>query len=396
MSGSPQLLLASLFIVGKSETFLLPNASKIVVYLAFIYFEDGSIIHGRGFGSESLRPGELVFTTSMNGYPESITDPSYKGQILTFTHPLIGNYGVPRMERDRRGVIKNFESESVNVEGVVVNELSEGFKYSKDKGLSAWLSGFGIPGIVVQDTRQIVKCVRSRGVVKAVVANGNFSLDEAKKMLQEFDYSKREYVNGTTPKNAIVHGNGKYRLAIFDFGIKHGILRSLERYDTTIIRLPYTYGADEALELKPDGIIYSNGPGDPNGVYKRFRALRELEGSGIPTFGICLGHQLIARYFNGTVEKMKYGHRAINKGVFDTAERKAVITTHNHGYAVTKKPNNSELWFYSLDDNTIEGLLYKNMGIITTQFHPEGGPGTSDASYLFDRFMKMVKDWKRR
>jgi len=369
---------------------------NILVYLAFVYLEDGSIIHGRGFGAESMRPGELVFTTSMNGYPESITDPSYKGQILAFAHPLIGNYGVPKIEKDEFGVIKNFESESVNVEGVVVNELNEGFKYNKRRSLSEWLKSFGVPGIVVNDTREIVKRIRSKGVVKAVIANGSFSIGEAKRMLHKFDYSRQEYANMVAPKRAIVHGNGKYRLVIFDFGVKHGILKSLEKYNTTIIRLPYTYSAEEAIKLKPDGIVYSNGPGDPSTIYNKFGALEELNESGIPTFGICLGHQLIAMSMKGKVEKMKYGHRAINKGVFDTAERRAIITTHNHGYAVTRKPDNSEVWFYSLDDNTVEGLIYHKDNIITTQFHPEGGPGTSDADYLFDKFMGMVGRWKRR
>ncbi|MEM0124554.1 MAG: glutamine-hydrolyzing carbamoyl-phosphate synthase small subunit [Candidatus Micrarchaeaceae archaeon] len=356
--------------------------------------EDGTIIHGRGFGAESLHAGELVFTTSMNGYPESITDPSYKGQILAFSHPLVGNYGIPHLEKDRQGIIKNFESEAVNVEGVVINELSEGFKHNMKMDLSEMLARSEISGIVVPDTRSIVKRIREHGVIKAAIANGNFTATEARKAVGAFDYSKYEYVKYTTPKFIVKHGNGKYRIVVFDFGVKHGILRELEKYNTTLIRLPYSYSAEEALRLKPDGIVYSNGPGDPNKVYDEFGALEELKDSRIPTFGICLGHQLIAKAFGGKVRKMKYGHRAINKGVLDVKEARAIVTTHNHGYAVTEKPKNSELWFYSLDDNTIEGLLYNDLNIITTQFHPEGGPGTSDASYLFGVFMKMVKDWK--
>jgi len=148
------------------------------------------------------------------------------------------------------------------------------------------------------------------------------------------------------------------------------------------------------LNFEPDGVIYSNGPGDPNFAYKEFNAIDEIEKENIPVLGVCLGHQLIAIHHKGVVEKMKYGHRAINKGVFDTQYGKASITTHNHGYAVTIKPKDSKLWFYSLDDSTIEGLIYKN--IITTQFHPEGGPGTNDGSYVFDIFMRMVKNWKKQ
>ncbi|MEM3280265.1 MAG: carbamoyl phosphate synthase small subunit, partial [Candidatus Micrarchaeaceae archaeon] len=288
--------------------------------MAFVYLEDGAIIHGRGFGGEALRAGELVFTTSMNGYPESITDPSYKGQILTFSHPLIGNYGVPRLEKDRQGIIRNFESEAVSVEGVVVNELSSGFKYSMKMGLSEMLADSGVPGIVIADTRSIIKRIRERGVIKAAIANGDFSESEARKAVSSFDYSRYDYVKDTSPKSPVKHGNGRYRIVIFDFGIKHGILRELAKYDTTLIRVPYSYSADDALKLKPDGIVYSNGPGDPNLVYKEFGALDELKESGIPTFGICLGHQLMARAFGGKVTKMKYGHRAINKGVLDVKE----------------------------------------------------------------------------
>ncbi len=367
-----------------------------MVYLAFLYLEDGSIFAGKGFGAKSLHVGELVFTTAMNGYPESMTDPSYKGQILSFTHPLIGNYGVPKLEKETNGIIKNFESEHINVEGVVLNELNKGQKHNKHRNIDTWLAESGVPGIEVEDTRQIVKRIRSKGVVKAVIANGNFEISEALEALKGFDYSKKNFIEHTAAKKVIVHGSGRYRIIIYDFGVKHGILRALSTYGTTIIRVPPSFGAEEVLRLRPDGIIYSNGPGDPTNIYKKFEAMKALEETHIPTFGICLGHQLIALSFKGMVKKMKYGHRAINKGVFDTAQKHAVITTHNHGYAVTKKPPISKLWFYSLDDNTIEGLAFTNNHTITVQFHPEGGPGTNDAYYIFGTFMKMVEEWRRK
>ncbi len=366
-----------------------------MVYLAFLYLEDGRVIPGRGFGAEAIRAGELVFTTSMNGYPESISDPSYRGQVLLFTHPLIGNYGVPRISRDKNGVIRNFESEKPNVEGVVLGELNSGIKYSKHESLSDWLKRSRIPGISIDDTREMVKSIRLKGVVKCVIANGNYTTGYARKMLEEFSYSRVNYALYTTPKRKIIHGNGKYRIVVIDFGIKHGILRSLESFNATIIRVPYTQREKQILDLNPDGIILSNGPGDPNLLYKEFDSKGIID-SGIPLLGICLGHQLVAIHYKGRVEKMKYGHRAINKGVYDTIWKKASITTHNHGYAVAKKPSNSKLWFYSLDDHTIEGLVYPDKNIYTVQFHPEGGPGTTDASYVFKIFMDLVEEWKAK
>ncbi|MGC8586498.1 MAG: glutamine-hydrolyzing carbamoyl-phosphate synthase small subunit [Candidatus Micrarchaeia archaeon] len=366
-----------------------------MVYLAFLYLEDGRVIPGRGFGAEAIRAGELVFTTSMNGYPESISDPSYRGQVLLFTHPLIGNYGVPRISKDKNGVIRNFESEKPNVEGVVLGELNSGIKYSKHESLSEWLKRSGIPGISIDDTREIVKSIRLKGVVKCVIANGNYTIEYARKMLKEFSYSMVNYALYTTPKRKIIHGDGKYRIVVIDFGIKHGILRSLERFNATVIRVPYTQREKQILDLNPDGIVLSNGPGNPNLLYKGFNS-KSIIDSGIPLLGICLGHQLVAIHYKGRVEKMKYGHRAINKGVYDTILKKASITTHNHGYAVAKKPSNSKLWFYSLDDHTIEGLVYPDKNIYTVQFHPEGGPGTTDASYVFKIFMDLVKEWKAK
>ncbi len=375
--------------------FLFEYFLNVMVYLAFLYTEDGSVIHGSGFGAETMHAGELVFTTSMNGYPESISDPSYRGQMLLFTHPLIGNYGVPRITKDKYGVIRNFESEKPNVEGVVLGELNGGIKYSKHESLSEWLRRSNVPGISIPDTRAIVKNIRLNGVVKAVIANGSFGIEEAKNMLKRFSYSKVNYAAYTAPKKVAVHGSGSNRIVIIDFGVKHGILRSMEGFDAKIIRVPYSYSSEKIMGMNPDGIILSNGPGDPNTLSKGFD-LSGIIDSGLPLLGICLGHQLVAMHFRGSVEKMKYGHRAINKGIYDVIERRASITTHNHGYAVSRKPLNSELWFYSLDDRTIEGLIYPDKNILSVQFHPEGGPGTVDASYVFRRFMDMVKAWKAR
>ncbi|MGC8687455.1 MAG: glutamine-hydrolyzing carbamoyl-phosphate synthase small subunit [Candidatus Micrarchaeia archaeon] len=365
-----------------------------MIYLAFLYLEDGSIIAGKGFGARGVALGELVFSTSMNGYPESMTDPSYRGQILVFTHPLVGNYGVPKL-RKNENVIINFESESIQVRGIVVNELNSGYKYDKSKTLSKWMKEQNIAGIEVVDTRDIVSRIREKGVLKAAICNG-VSVKEAAKKLQEFRYSGSDFISEVSTDRIKKYGKGDYNIMVFDFGIKHGIIRELLARNTRLVVVPYNFPAKDVLKIMPDGIVYTNGPGDPNKLHQSVIDMREVLASGIPVLGICLGHQLIAKSFGGRIEKMKYGHRAINKGVYDTLSKKAIITTHNHGYAVKKIPMNSKLWFYSLDDKTVEGLIYEKHNIITTQFHPEGGPGTNDGNYVFDRFMEMVKIWKAK
>ena len=354
----------------------------------YLYLEDGTIIEGISIGADKEAIGEVVFTTAMNGYVESLTDPSYKGQILVFTHPHIGNYGIPKKEYINN-VLSNFESEHIQVSGVVINNTNNGFKYNKLYSLSEWLKEENIPGIVIDDTRLIVKKIRDNGVMKG----GLLKKESSKELVDNFNYSNIELINEVSPKEIIIHGNNRYKVLLFDFGVKHGIIRELIRRNLEVIRISYKMNFEKYIN-EVNGIVYSNGPGDPEIVSKYFDKIKELSEYKMPTFGICLGHQLIGIAFNGIVKKMKFGHRAINKGVFDVINKKAIITTHNHGYAIEKLPEGFKLWFYSIDDKVIEGMINNDLNIITTQFHPEAGPGPLDANYIFDIFANMVEKWR--
>ena len=348
------------------------------------------MIEGIGFGKKGIRSGEVVFTTSMNGYPESLTDPSYKGQILIITHPLVGNYGVPKKEYFK-GIVKNFESENIMVEGLVISELTNGKKWNSSRSLDEWLKDEGIPGICNVDTRMLTKKVREQGVMPAVLANYHGQKD-LKNFLER--YESINFIEQVSPKKPIEHKTGRKKIVIVDCGIKHGLLENIAMLGYGIVRVPYDYPVDKIMGYNPTGIVFSNGPGDPNiakPVIENFLKLSEYK---LPTLAICLGHQIATIALGGRVRKMKFGHRAINKAVVDTRANRSYITTHNHGYASYPKdiPKSARIWFMSPDDNVVEGTVYKKLNLITTQFHPEARPGTNDSAFIFNLFDKMVKN----
>ncbi len=360
---------------------------------ARIYLEDGTVVDGVGFGAQSTAVGEVVFTTAMNGYPESLTDPSYKGQILVITHPLVGNYGVPK-RNVKEGILGNFESEKIAISGLVVGEVTYGTKWNSVKSIDKWMSMEGIPGICNVDTRALTKKIRDSGAMMGVIAKArsNANVDA----LLKNKYGSIELIRSVSPKKPIFHNNpmSNKNVVIVDFGVKHGILQSLYELGYNLIRVPFEYSADKIMSFEPDGILYSNGPGDPNLLEKEAENFNDVLEHGIPMMGLCLGHQIAIKALGGRVEKMKFGHRAINKPVMDLETKKAYITTHNHGYAAYRKnlPQDLKEWFVSLDDGVVEGTKSLRHKLITTQFHPEARPGTKDAHYVFGVFDKMIND----
>ncbi len=360
---------------------------------AYLYLEDGTILEGQGFGSKGVRPGELVFTTSMNGYPESLTDPSYAGQILIITHPLVGNYGVPKKIVDK-GILANFESEKIHVEGLVISELTESEKWNSRLNLDDWLKEDNVPGIYGVDTRLLTKKVRDKGAMMCVVSTKG-PLKNPKKELAK-KYTTINFVDVVSPKKPIDHGTGGKNVVVVDCGVKHGILKSVAALGYNVIRVPYDYPADKIYGFDPVGVVYSNGPGNPNLLGNVAKSMRGMIEYDVPIFGICLGHQIAALAMGGKVRKMKFGHRAINKTAVDVISKRAYITTHNHGYACLPEdvPKDGRIWLMSPDDNVVEGMIYKKQRMITTQFHPEARPGTNDASFFFGIFDKMIKEGK--
>jgi len=363
---------------------------------AYLYLEDGEVYKGDSFGFSSTKLGEVVFTTSMNGYPESLTDPSYKGQILVITHPLVGNYGVPKMRKEN-GIIKNFESEHIMVEGLVVSELTNGKKWNSSKTLEEWLREEKIAGIQGIDTRALTKKLREKGVMMGIIATEKLEENQIKKLFKE-KYSQKNFVSLVSTKKTIFYkGKTNKTIVLVDFGVKHGILEELYKLGFSIARVPWNSKIEKILSYNPSGVVLSNGPGNPNILKEAISTTKAILEYKIPLFGICLGHQLLVLALDGKVEKMKYGHRAINKVVVDLNTKKGYITTHNHGYACKKeeieKMKGVKIWFISPDDGVVEGLLSKDF--ISTQFHPEARPGPNDSSFIFKIFKRMVEKNER-
>jgi len=358
---------------------------------AYLYLEDGTVFSGEGFGSKSVKSGELIFTTSMNGYPESLTDPSYCGEIMIITHPLVGNYGVPKKVSEK-GILSNFESEKVMVEGLIVSELTSSDKWNSSHNLDDWFDENGTPGISGIDTRLLTKKVRDKGVMMCALSTKG-KIKDTKKALS-IDYNTINFVENVSPKKPIIHDFKGSNVVVVDCGVKHGILKNIANLGYNVVRVPYNSSADKIASFDPVGIVYSNGPGNPNLLNNVTKSMQDVLEYKVPILGICLGHQMAALALGGKVGKMKFGHRAVNKAVVDAMSRKAYITSHNHGYAMTPEdvPNAGDIWLMSPDDNVVEGMIYKERNMITTQFHPEGRPGTNDAGFIFKTFDRMIKE----
>ncbi len=358
---------------------LLKRKTKLVL-------EDGSIFSGYSFGYEESVSGEVVFNTGMVGYPETLTDPSYKGQILTLTYPLIGNYGVPGNEEEK-GLLKNFESDKVQITGLIVSDYS--FEYSHwnaKKSLSDWLKEHKIPALYGIDTRALTKKLREKGTML-----GKIVFDED---IGFYDPDKDNLVEKVSCKEKVVYGNGQYKIVLVDCGAKYNIIKSLVKRDVTVIRVPWNYDFNKE---EYDGLFISNGPGDPKMCKETIAKIKRAMEYGKPIFGICLGNQLLALAAGADTYKLKYGHRSQNQPCVMVGTKRAFITSQNHGFAVDTEtlPRGWKPYFFNANDNTNEGIIHEIKPFRSVQFHPEATPGPVDTEFLFDEFIELVKLWKK-
>ncbi|MFH0922578.1 MAG: glutamine-hydrolyzing carbamoyl-phosphate synthase small subunit [Candidatus Micrarchaeota archaeon] len=356
---------------------------------ALLVLSDGTFFAGEGIGCEKTVFGEAVFNTGMTGFQEALTDPSYAGQILAFSYPLIGNYGVSESA---------FESGKVQAAGCVVREACvKPVHYASKKNLNAFLEENDAPGIAGIDTRALVRKIRSAGVMPAALSV--FSSDEnfeekavelAEKS-RKFDYSALNFVAevSSDKKTVLQAKNEKKKIALVDYGAKSSIARELLKRDCTVVVFPWNATAQEILAEGVDGVMLSNGPGDPSVLVEQVQELKTLVGKK-PVFGICLGHQLLATALGAKTFKLKFGHRGCNHAVVENETRKVLITSQNHGFAVGNLPSSCADWFSNCNDGTNEGLRHNDLPIMSVQFHPEASPGPQDANFLFDEFLKMV------
>jgi len=379
---------------------------------AILALEDGSVFQGAGFGARASACGEVCFNTSMTGYQEILTDPSYKGQIVTMTYPLIGNYGVN---------LQDVESWRPHASGFVIRELSPVVSnWRSDFTLAEYLEKNGIPGIQGIDTRSLTKKLRVRGALNGFISTEDISPEEAVRRAKEFVFVGVDYVKEVTHKKAfawdekdeqsaafdLVRGNATINarnhhkplppadipIVAFDYGMKYNILRRLRQHGFKVQVLPATATAADALAHKPAGIFLSNGPGDPAALGYAVNTVKDLVKSGVPIFGICLGHQILGQAFGGKTFKLKFGHRGGNQPVKDLASGKVEITSQNHGFAVDPKslPSDVSVDRINLNDQTVEGMRHKTKPIYCVQYHPEASPGPHDSTPLFAEFRALI------
>jgi carbamoyl-phosphate synthase small subunit len=353
---------------------------------AQLILKNGLIFEGVSFGYDCSVSGEVVFNTGMVGYNESLTDPSYSGQILCLTYPLIGNYGVPEKIVENN-LIKNFESNKIQIKALIVNQYSQNYShYSAVKSLSDWLKEEKIPAITGIDVRELTKVLREEGTMIGKIVIGDD--------IEFNDPNKENLVNEVSIKEVTQYGGGGKKVLLIDCGAKSNIIHSLLSRKVQVLRVPWNYDFfSKEANLDFDGVMISNGPGDPKMCVDTILNIRKAMEKEIPTFGICLGNQLLALASGADTYKLKYGHRGQNQPVYLVGEKKCFITSQNHGFAV----NESSLskgwvgWMRNANDETNEGIRHKEKPFFSVQFHPEANPGPIDTAFLFDEFIKVLK-----
>ena len=355
---------------------------------ATLILDDGTVFRGFSFGCEKEVTGEVVFNTAMTGYPESLTDPSYAGQLMVLTYPLVGNYGVPPRTFDADGIATFMESEKIHADAIIVSDYSHEYSHWNAVGsLESWLKEEGIPGIYGIDTRALTKKLREHGVMM-----GKIVIGDAKTDLTNFgQYGNVNYVDKVSCKEVIIYGEGegKKRVVLVDCGVKHNIIRCLLKRNVTVIRVPWDYDFNT---LEYDGLFISNGPGDPDTCDAAVQNIRKALSGDKPICGICMGNQLLAKAGGASIYKLKYGHRSHNQPVPMVGTEKCFITSQNHGYAVDNDTLGAD-WeplFINMNDGTNEGIRHKTKPFFSSQFHPEACSGPTDTEFMFDKFVELL------
>ena len=353
-----------------------------------LILDDGSRFSGKSFGYEKPVAGEVVFNTAMSGYPESLTDPSYAGQLMTLTYPLVGNYGVPPFTVEPNGLATFMESERIHAEAIIVSDYSENYSHwNAVESLADWLKREQVPGVTGIDTRQLTKVLREHGVMM-----GRIVFDDEPVNAPEAAYAGVNYVDKVSCKEVIRYneGAGKKRVVLVDCGVKTNILRCLLRRDVEVIRVPWDYDFNG---LAFDGLFISNGPGDPDTCDAAVQNIRKaMQNEQLPIFGICMGNQLLSKAGGAKIYKLKYGHRSHNPPVREVGTNRCYVTSQNHGYAVDASTLGKE-WrelFVNMNDGSNEGIRHQTNPWFSSQFHPEACSGPVDTEFIFDRFVEAL------
>jgi carbamoyl-phosphate synthase small subunit len=350
---------------------------------AKLILEDGTEFRGKSFGYEGNTNGEVVFNTGMVGYPETMTDPSYRGQILVCTYPLIGNYGVPGEEKEN-GLRKNFESEAIHCRALIVSDYSDEYSHwNAKKSLGDWMTEQKIPGVTGIDTRMLTRKLREQGTMA-----GKIIINENEKT--EFqDINKFDLVGEVSIKEPVEYNRNGKKVILVDCGTKNNVIQAFLGRNISVQRVPYTY---EFYKEKADGIVLSNGPGDPKICRATIENVRKAMEKNIPILGICLGSQILGLAAGANTYKLKYGHRGHNQPCNETGTKRTYITSQNHGYAVETEslPEDWREWFVNDNDGTNEGIIHISKPFFAAQFHPEASPGPDDSEFIFDMFVRAL------
>ena len=350
--------------------------------LARLILEDGSVFKGFSFGSEKAVNGEVVFNTGMVGYPETLTDPSYKGQILVLTYPLIGNYGVPGEVREN-GLLKHFESEKIQIQALIISDLSIDYSHwNAKKSLAQWLKENDIPALYDIDTRMLTKKLREKGTQLGRIIFSNEKIGFK-------DPNERNLVAEVSINEVVEYKKGKKKVAVVDCGVKNNVIRAFLNRDISVIRYPWDY---DFTKDKINGILISNGPGDPKKCEATIENVRKAISMNIPVLGICLGSQILGLAAGADTYKLKYGHRGQNQPCVEVGTKRCYITSQNHGYVVDSRTLKEDWreWFFNNNDETNEGIVHISKPFFGSQFHPEASPGPDDTEFIFDMFVRTI------
>jgi carbamoyl-phosphate synthase small subunit len=361
--------------------------------------EDGTVFDGIGFGRPSEIAGEVVFNTGMVGYTEALTDPSYRGQILCITYPLVGNYGVPSMSvKDKYRLPKFFESDKIQVKGLIVHDLSSiASHWSCVKTLDEWLNEEQVPGIYGIDTRELTKKLRINGVMIGAISVSKASIEDSRmrELIKNESYDDQNFLPQVSVNSQLEYGDkNRDCIVLLDTGTKYSIIRNIIRIGYRVVQLPWNTPFEKIVAYSPKGVVISNGPGDPKVCDLVVNTASKLIYSSVPTLGICLGNQILALAGGADTYKLKFGHRGQNKPCVDVQTNRAYITSQNHGYGIdpsSLEKTDFKIWFSNVDDDTIEGIEHKSKPIIAVQFHPEASPGPYDSMFVFDRLRELIK-----